>query len=112
MTFDGAVIREQGVTFALVVVKSHIVQNRFEAGETISAFQPYFPGMPVVLVGQDSRGVPTYFRTTRHRPIHGQRSHERRTVEDLHGLTPGIHNFFQGGTSVSTLTRKENVFAG
>lgn len=61
MTFDGAVIREQGVTFALVVVKSHIVQNRIEAGETISAFQPYFPGMPVVLVGQDSRGVPTYF---------------------------------------------------
>jgi hypothetical protein len=61
MTFDGAVIREQGVTFALVVVKSHIVQNRSEAGEAISAFQPYFPGMPVVLVGQDSRGVPTYF---------------------------------------------------
>jgi hypothetical protein len=61
MTFDGAVIREQGVTFALVVVKAHVVQNRFEAGKAISAFQPHFPGMPVVLVGQDSRGVPTYF---------------------------------------------------
>ena len=61
MTFDGAVIREQGVTFALVVVKSHVVQNRSEAAEAISAFQPHFPGMPVVLVGQDSRGVPTYF---------------------------------------------------
>jgi hypothetical protein len=61
MSFDGAVIREQGVTFALVVVKPHVVQNRFEAERTISAFQPYFPGMPVVLVGQDCRGVPTYF---------------------------------------------------
>lgn len=61
MSFDGAVIREQGVTFALVVVKSHVVQNRFEAGKAISAFQPHFPGMPVVLVGQDSRGTPTYF---------------------------------------------------
>lgn len=61
MTFDGAVIREQGVTFALVVVKSHVVQNRFEAGKAISAFQPHFPVMPVVLVGQDNRGTPTYF---------------------------------------------------
>lgn len=61
MTFDGAVIREQGVTFALVVVKSHVVQNSLEAERTISAFQPCFPGMPVVLCGQDGRGLPTYF---------------------------------------------------
>ena len=61
MSFDGAVIREQGVTFALVVVKSHIVQNRFDAGKAISAFQPHFPGMPIVLVGQNSRGIPTYY---------------------------------------------------
>lgn len=61
MTFDGAVIREQGVTFALVVVKPCLVQNRCDARKTIKAFQPIFPGMPLVLVGQDSRGVPTYF---------------------------------------------------
>lgn len=61
MSFDGAVIREQGVTFALVVVKSHVAQNRFEAVKAISAIQPHFPGMPVVLVGQDNRGTPTYF---------------------------------------------------
>jgi hypothetical protein len=61
MTFDGAVIREQGVTFAVVVVKHHVVQSHYEAVRAISAFQPCFPGMPVVLVGQDSRGVPTYF---------------------------------------------------
>ncbi len=61
MTFNGAVIREQGVTFALVVVKHHVVQSRFEAARAISSFQPCFPGVPIVLVGQDSRGVPTYF---------------------------------------------------
>jgi hypothetical protein len=60
MTFEGAVIREQGVTFALVVVKHHIVQSRSEAAEAISSFRPCFPGVPIVLVGQDGRGVPTY----------------------------------------------------
>lgn len=61
MTFDGAVIREQGVTFALVVVKHHVVQSRFEVARAISSFQSCFPGVPIVLVGQDSRGTPTYF---------------------------------------------------
>lgn len=61
MKFDGAVIREQGVTFALVVVKHQVVQSRFEAAQAISSFQPRFPGVPIVLVGQDSRGTPTYF---------------------------------------------------
>ena len=61
MTFEGAVIREQGVTFALVVVKNHLVQHSFSAKKAISAFQSCFPGMPVVLVGQDARGLSTYF---------------------------------------------------
>lgn len=64
MQFDGAVIREQGVTFAVVVVKHHVVQNRSEAAKAVQAFQPHFPGLPVVLMGQDSRGVPTYFGRT------------------------------------------------
>lgn len=61
MTFEGAVVREQGVTFAVVVVKRHVVDNRSEAGEAIAAFQPYFPGLPVVLMAQDAWGTPTYF---------------------------------------------------
>ena len=61
MTFDGAVIREQGITFALVVVKNHVVQNSFNAKKAISSFKPFFPGMPLVLVGQDAGGVPTYY---------------------------------------------------
>jgi len=61
MTFDGAVIREQGVSFAVVVVKRHVVQNHSEARRAISSFQPCFPGLPVVLMAQDGRGTPTYF---------------------------------------------------
>ena len=61
MQIDGAVIREQGVTFAVVVVKQHIVQNSADANRAIASFSPVFPGMPVVLVGQDSRGRATYY---------------------------------------------------
>lgn len=61
MTFDGAVIREQGVSFAVVVVKRHVVQSHPEARRAISSFQPCFPGLPVVLMAQDGRGTPTYF---------------------------------------------------
>lgn len=61
MRIQGAVIREQGVTFGVVIVKSHVLQNSFEADRTISALMPAFPGMPVVLMAQDYRGVPTYY---------------------------------------------------
>lgn len=61
MRFEGAVIREQGVTFAVVVVKEHVVNNSFEADRAIGAFRPAFPGLPIVLMAQDYRGVPTYY---------------------------------------------------
>jgi len=58
---DGAIIREQGVTFAVVVVKREVVENSSRAQDAIISFMPAFPGMPVVLMAQDHRGVPTYF---------------------------------------------------
>jgi hypothetical protein len=61
MTFNGAVIREQGVTFAVVIVKPQIVQHQPDGNRTINALQPIFPGIPVVLMAQDSRGTPTYY---------------------------------------------------
>lgn len=61
MQFDGAVIREQGVTFAVVVVKKHVVDSPGEAQRAARSFAPAFPGLPVVLMGQDTRGTPTYF---------------------------------------------------
>lgn len=61
MTFQGAVIREQGVTFAVVIVKKHVIDSSAEANQTITAFQPVFPGLPVVLMAQDYQGTPTYY---------------------------------------------------
>jgi len=61
MTFDGALVREQGVTFGIVVVKNHVLNSSGEAGRAIAAFRPVFPGVPLVLMAQDSRGVPTYY---------------------------------------------------
>lgn len=61
MKLQGAVLREQGITFAIVVVKKHVVDNSISAREAISSFSPLFPGMPIVLMAQDGRGVPTYY---------------------------------------------------
>ncbi len=61
MRIQGAVIKEQGVTFAVVIVKQHVLSISSEANEAISSFQPLFPGIPLVLMAQDSRGIPTYY---------------------------------------------------
>lgn len=60
MQFDGAVVKEQGVTFAIVVVKPHVIQSNFSADAARRNFSKAFPGLPVILMAQDSRGVPTY----------------------------------------------------
>lgn len=64
MTFDGAVIKEQGVTFAVVVVKPHILRDRSQAEGLMQSFSSAFSGLPVVLMGQDSSGRPTFFGRT------------------------------------------------
>lgn len=61
MHIDGAIIREQGVTFAVVVVKREVLDSNSRAQDAIRSFMPTFPGMPVVLMAQDHRGVPTYY---------------------------------------------------
>jgi hypothetical protein len=61
MKFQGAIIKEQGVTFAIVIVKKHIIDNSSEADRAIRGFQPIFPGIPVILMAQDARGLPSYY---------------------------------------------------
>ena len=58
---EGAIIKEQGVTFAVVVVKGHVLQNTTEANNMIIQLTPVFNGIPVVLMAQDARGVPSYY---------------------------------------------------
>lgn len=61
MQLEGAVIKEQSQTFAVVVVKRHVTDNRHEAAQASQNFSRCFPGMPIALMSQDSRGTPTYF---------------------------------------------------
>lgn len=62
MKIQGSVIKEQGVTFAIVIVKRFVLDNKNEAVNTISSFQrQVFGGIPVVLMAQDYSGRPTYY---------------------------------------------------
>lgn len=64
MQFDGAVIKEQGVTFAIIVVKPSVLNSITSRENTRDSFSSVFPGMPIILMSQDGRGVPTYHGRT------------------------------------------------
>ena len=59
MKLQGAIIK--GVTFAIVIVKTHVLNNQQQAQEAKVGFARFFPGLPIILMAQDGRGVPTYY---------------------------------------------------
>ncbi|MDF2842507.1 MAG: hypothetical protein K0R00_933 [Herbinix sp.] len=59
MTIDGALITEQGVTFAIAVVKSHVLSSS-NREDVRNSFKTVFGNVPIILMSQDSRGIPTY----------------------------------------------------
>lgn len=60
MRFQGALIKEQDVTFGIVVVKPHVLHNDAEA-ESMRRFGTQVFGLvPIILMAQNPRGVPTY----------------------------------------------------
>lgn len=61
MSIDAALVREHGVTFAVVVVKAHVVASESSRDEAAASFAAKFPGVPIVLMAQDGRGRPTYW---------------------------------------------------
>ena len=58
--FEGALIREQGIDFAVVIVKRHVLASKATADEVVQAFEVRL-GRPVVLMAQDPRGRPTWY---------------------------------------------------
>ena len=60
MRFQGALIKEQGVTFGIVVVKPHVLQSESEARTMRSFGNRVFGLMPIILMAQNSQGIPTY----------------------------------------------------
>jgi hypothetical protein len=60
MQFEGAKLTERGVTFGIVIVKPHVLHNsREQVGARALGAQAFGP-VPIILMAQDSRGVPTY----------------------------------------------------
>ena len=60
MEITAALIREQGVEFAVVLVRQHVSSSGLRDA-TARGFASLFPGRPIVLCSQDSRGMPTYY---------------------------------------------------
>ena len=58
---QGAVISERGITFAIVIVKPHILEFTKDREEAAQSFSRLFSKMPVILMAQDARGEPKYW---------------------------------------------------
>ncbi len=61
MVIHGAVIIEQGVTFAIVAVKPTVTQYTARATAFRQEISYYFPNMPIILMSQDASGAPHYY---------------------------------------------------
>ncbi|WP_041669194.1 hypothetical protein [Acetobacterium woodii] len=59
MSFEGALISEQGQKFAIVSVKSYVI-NSSDREQVRSSFIPVFGNIPIILMSQNSKGIPTY----------------------------------------------------
>lgn len=59
MSFDGAIIKEQGVTFAIAVVKANVLHSPNKE-KIRNSFVPCFGNIPIILMAQNSHGIPTY----------------------------------------------------
>lgn len=61
MRFQGALVKEQGVTFGIIIVKPYVLQNSNES-ESMRIFgNRAFGNIPIVLMAQNARGIPTYY---------------------------------------------------
>ena len=61
MKLQGAVIIEQGVTFAIVVVKQSVTNYTSRIIRMRQQLQYFFPNMPIILMSQDNNGNPHYY---------------------------------------------------
>jgi len=69
MQVDGALVKEQGKAFGIVIVKASAMSSPSTAVATRTAFQGLFPGVPIILASQNASGEFSY--------------HGRRDIVDL-----------------------------
>ena len=60
MKFQGALVKEQGVTFGIIVVKPHVLNSPSEADSMRTFGVRAFGPVPIILMAQNARGVPAY----------------------------------------------------
>jgi hypothetical protein len=58
---DAALVREQGVNFAVLSVKAHVLNSPTERTRVVQSFAGVVGGRPVVLMAQDARGRATFW---------------------------------------------------
>ena len=61
MKIQGAVIIEQGVTFAVVAVNQTVTNYTSRAIRVRNELSQFFRNMPIILMSQDSNGTPHYY---------------------------------------------------
>lgn len=61
MVIEGAIITEQRQTFAVVCVKQSAVANQTTIQDSKMYYSRFFPNMPIILMTQNHKGVPTYY---------------------------------------------------
>lgn len=61
MTFEGAVIKEQGVTFGVIVVKRHALEDGSGRDGLVRSASEAFGGIPTVLMAQDNDGRARFY---------------------------------------------------
>lgn len=61
MNIQGAVIIEQGVTFAVIAVKQSVTRYTTRLIQTRQELSQFFPNMPIILMSQDFSGTPHYY---------------------------------------------------
>ena len=60
MRFQGALVREQGITFGIIVVKPHVLHDSSLADSMRQLGVHAFGLVPIVLMTQNAKGIPTY----------------------------------------------------
>ncbi len=61
MNIQGAVILEQGVTFAVIAVKSSVTMYTSRIVQVRQELSYFFPNMPIILMSEDREGNPHYY---------------------------------------------------
>lgn len=61
MKINGAVIIEQGVTFAVIAVKASVTRYTARTVQARQELAQFFPNMPIILMSYDNEGNPHYY---------------------------------------------------